>query len=273
MKGVRASECSPGQVAIMQPFINDCYHEEIRNDYAGLVRRIRAAMDETGLAVLENFIHPDFLAKLRATVDQLTPVCYGGGKRKPLIGGELKDTGFYEVCFSDFVIQLVNDILDAYNIHVEAADIHPAMNILVGEQGQDTVKGWHFDATYLTIAMPVVMPAPSGGRDGKFRIWPNVRRFSQSAWQNRLYWNLAKITLLRRIVKSCAINFVPGNLYFFYGFRSFHGTDDLDTNQVRANCLMNFGGPFFDLQKGRVVRYRIKAKPATFSRAASPQPQ
>jgi hypothetical protein len=60
------------------------------------------------VAVLESFIHPDFLATLRATVDQLTPVCYEGGKRKPLIAGDLKDTVFYEVAFSDFVIQLAS---------------------------------------------------------------------------------------------------------------------------------------------------------------------
>jgi hypothetical protein len=243
----------------MQRFINDCYYEEIRNDYAGLVRRIRTAMDETGLAVLEKFIHPDFLAELRSSVDQLTPLCYEGNKRKPLIGSELENTGFYELAFSDFVIQLANDILDAFNVHVEAADIHPAMNILVGEQGQDTVKGWHFDATYLTIAAPVVMPSPTGERDGKFRIWPNVRRFSQSPWQNRIYWKLAKIDWLRRVVRNFAINFVPGNLYFFYGFRCYHGTDELDTNQLRANCLINFGGPLFDLEKGKVINYSKKA--------------
>jgi hypothetical protein len=239
----------------MQRFINACYHDEIRNDYAGLVRRIRTAMDKTGLAVLENFLNLDFLAELRSSVDELTPLCYEGKKRKPLIGSDLQNTGFYEFAFSEFVIQLANDILEAFNVHVEAADIHPAMNILVGEQGQDTVKGWHFDATYLTIAMPVVMPSPTGERDGKFRIWPNVRQFSQSPLRNRLYWNLAKIVWLRRIVKNYTINFAPGSLYFFYGFRSYHGTEDLDADQVRANCLFNFGGPLFDLQKGKVVRY------------------
>jgi len=238
----------------MERFINNSYHDVICNHYAGFVRGLRHTLDETGLAVLENFIHPDFLAELRASVDQLTPLCYQGGKRKPLIGVELQNTGFWEVAFSDFVIQLANDILAAFNVRIEPSDIHPAMNILIGENGQDAVKGWHFDATYLTMAMPVIMPSAGAG-DGKFRIWPNVRRFSQSAWQNRMYWNLAKIDLLRRLVKNHAINFVPGNLYFFYGFRSYHGTEDLDTRQLRANCLVNFGGPLFDLEKGKIVRY------------------
>ena len=159
------------------------------------------------------------------------------------------------MAFSDFVIQLANDILAPFHVHLESSDIHPAMNILIGDQGQDTVRGWHFDATYLTIAMPVVMPSPNGTRDGKFRIWPNVRQFSQSSLQNKLYCNLFKLAAVRQLARSQAINFIPGNLYFFYGFRSYHGTEELDASQLRANCLINFGGPMFDLQKGKAIRY------------------
>jgi hypothetical protein len=239
----------------MERFISDTYKSVVEKDYAGFVDRIRAEMDETGMSVVENFLHPDFLTELRTSVDELTPICYQNGKRKYLVGTDLENTGFYEVAFSDFVVKLSNDILKAYHVQLEAADIHPAMNILVGDQGQDRVGDWHFDATYLTIAMPVVMPAPTGERDGKFRIWPNVRPFSQNKLQHRLYCQLAKTDLFQRMAKNYAINFVPGNLYFFYGFRSYHGTDELDTSKLRANCLINFGGPFFDLQKGKVIKY------------------
>ena len=255
MEKALGSSVQSSQAVVVPRFINSCYNEEIRNDYAGLVRRIRHTIDNTGLAVLENFIHPGFLAELRSSVVQLTPLSYASGTRKPLVGTDLQNTGFWEVTFSDFVIQLANDILEPFHVSVEAADIHSVLGILVGEKGQDSVGGWHFDATYLTMAMPVVMPPPTGERDGKFRIWPNVRRFSQSPWQNRLHANLFRIAFLRRRVKNFAVNFIPGNLYFFYGFRSYHGTDQLDPNQLRANCLINFGGPFFDLQKGKVVRY------------------
>ena len=247
----------------MKRFINDSYRDVIQQDYSGLVQRIRTTVDKEGIAVLENFIHPEFLAELRKSVDQLTPLSYQSGKRKPLRGSDLDNTVFSEVAFSDFMIRLVNDILASFNVHIEAADIHAVLGILIGEEGQDSINQWHFDATYLTVAMPIVMP-PAGERDGKFRIWPNVRRFSQSAWRNRLYWHLAKIGFLRRMVKHYAIKFVPGNLYFFYGFRSYHGTEELDARTLRANCLINFGGPFFDLEKGKVIRY---AKPA-----ASPAP-
>jgi hypothetical protein len=153
------------------------------------------------------------------------------------------------------MLKLSNDILKNYNVELESSDIHPAMNILVGDMGQDRVRAWHFDATYLTIAMPVVMPPACGEGDGKFRIWPNVRPFSQKAWENKLYYGVARTSLFQRMAKNYAINFVPGSLYFFYGFRSYHGTDALDTQHLRANCLINFGGPFFDLKKGKVIKY------------------
>jgi hypothetical protein len=239
----------------MERFINDTYESVIKNDYRGFVNGIRAQMDEKGLAVLDDFVHPDFLEELRGSVDQLTPLCYQNVKRKYLHGSDLQNTGFWEVAFSDFVLKLSNDILKNFNVQVESKDIHPLVNILLGDQGQDTVHGWHFDATYLTIAMPVVMPPPTGERDGKFRIWPNVRQFSQSKLQNKMYARLVKTNLFQRMAKNFAINFVPGSLYFFYGFRSYHGTDDLDGQQLRANCLINFGGPFFDLDKGKVVKY------------------
>jgi hypothetical protein len=239
----------------MERFISDTYQAMIQNDYPAFVERIRGEMNESGMAVLEGFLHPDFLAELRASVDELTPLCYQNGKRKYLVGEDLHKTGCWEVAFSDFVLQLTNDILKTFNVKLEPTDIHPAMNILVGDQGQDRVRDWHFDATYLTIAMPIVMPPPSGERDGKFRIWPNVRQFSQNKLQHKLYCNLAKTDLFQKMAKNYAINFVPGNLYFFYGFRSYHGTDELDALQLRANCLINFGGPFFDLQKGKVIKY------------------
>jgi len=242
----------------MERFINTNYLTAIQNEYPALVRRIRKQMDESGMAVLDGFLDPSFLEELRGNVDQLTPLCYQNGKRKYLIGGDLANTGFWEVAFSDFLLKLSNDLLKDFNIQVESGDIHPAMNILIGDNGQDTVHTWHFDATYLTIAMPVVMPAASSANDGKFRIWPNVRSFSQSDLMNKLYCNVAKTKVFQRLAKNYAINFVPGNLYFFYGFRSYHGTDDLDSRQLRANCLINFGGPMFDLRKGKVVKY---AKP------------
>jgi hypothetical protein len=237
-------------------FVDSAYQERIENDYSGLVRKVKRMLDDDGLAMLEDFIAPGFLAELQASITELIAKCYEGEKRRPLVGSDLEGTIFWEVTFSEFLMRFVNDLLADFRVNLEPGDVHPVLNILTGDKGQDAVEDWHFDATYLTIAMPIIMPLPTAQGDGKFRIWPNVRSFSQNGTLNKIYWNLAKIDLLRRMTRNVAINLVPGNLYFFYGFRCYHGVDKLDASELRANCLMNFGGPLFDLDRGKKIRYR-----------------
>jgi hypothetical protein len=239
----------------MSRFLSSSARELIERDYDGLVRAIKRDMDDKGLAVAQDFISPEFLAEMRSCADRLTPVCYEGGKRKPLIGAELDGTVFAEVAFSEFLLRLTNDLLAGFGVRLGRQDVYPAMNILLGPHGQALVKGWHFDATYLTVAVPVTMPPAAVPDSGQFRIWPNVRRFSQNKLFHRLYSNLMRLAVVRRLVKSYVINFIPGNLYFFYGFRSYHGTDLLDPDHKRVNCLINCGGPMYDRGNGRAHRY------------------
>jgi hypothetical protein len=237
-------------------FVDAAYQARIENDYSGLVRKLKRMLDHDGLATLEGFIAPGFLADLQASTKELIPKCYEGGKRRPLVGSDLEGTLFWEITYSEFLMRLVNDLLADFRIHLESGDAYPVLNILTSSKAQDAVEDWHFDATYITIAMPIIMPPPTAQGDGKFRIWPNVRPFSQSRMVDKIYWNLAKIDLIRRMTRNVAINLVPGNLYFFYGYRCYHGVDKLDASELRANCLMNFGGPLFDLDKGKKISYR-----------------
>jgi hypothetical protein len=235
-------------------FIAGAYRRQIRADYPRFVRELRGQL-ENGLATVENFIEPAFLAESQASIAPLAPRCYEGETRKPLNGDELAGTLFHEVAHAKFLRRLANDLLAGLKVYLEPQDIYPVLNILMGPKGQQQVHDWHFDATYLTIAMPVMVPTPGTPLDGKFRIWPNVRRFSQSLLLNRIYWSAARLAIVRRVVRSFAVNLIPGNLYFFYGFRCFHGVDALDPDQLRAVCLMNFGGPLFDREKGKRLKF------------------
>jgi hypothetical protein len=235
-------------------FIAQAYRMRIQADYAGFVRELSGQL-ENGLATVANFLEPAFLAELQASIAPLTPRCYTGEARKPLNGDELAGTLFHEVTCARFLRRLANDLLAGLQVHLEPEDIYPVLNILIGAKGQQQVHDWHFDATYLTIAMPVVVPTPGTPLDGRFRIWPNVRQFSQNMLLNRIYWKAARLAIVRRVVRNFAINLIPGNLYFFYGFRCYHGVDSLDPNQLRAVCLMNFGGPLFDREKGKRLKF------------------
>ena len=236
-------------------FIARAYRRRISADYPRFVRELRGQL-ENGLATVENFLEPAFLADLQASIAPLMPRCYAGEARKALNGDELAGTLFHEVTYANFLRRLANDLLDDLDVHLEPEDIYPVLNILAGPKGQQQVGDWHFDATYLTIAMPVIVPTAGTPLDGKLRIWPNVRGFSQSLLLNRIYWKTARLAIVRRMVRNFAVNLIPGNLYFFYGFRCYHGIDPLDPDQLRAVCLMNFGGPLFDRENGKRLKFR-----------------
>jgi hypothetical protein len=235
-------------------FITAEYRRRIRADYPGLVRELQLKLDD-GLATVENFLEPAFLSELQASIEPLIGRSVGGEERRPLIGRDLEGTLFHEVTYSGFLARLANDLLAKFRVHLEPADIYPVLNILRGQQGQGPVNAWHFDATYLTIAMLVIVPVPGTRQGGKFRIWPNVRSFSQNLALNRLYWNLVRLKIVHRNLRNFAVNLTPGNLYFFYGFRCYHGIGELDPEQLRAVCLMNFGGPLFDRARGKRIYY------------------
>jgi hypothetical protein len=140
---------------------------------------------------------------------------------------------------------LSNLILRPFGYRVDKTDVYPTMNILQGPKARDAINGFHFDATFITLAMPIIMPDANLPRRGSFRIWPNVRRFSTGWARNKFFCRIMTTPILRDRFRQLTIDFEPGNLYFFYGFRSWHGTGDLDEASLRANCLLNVGGPFF----------------------------
>jgi hypothetical protein len=223
------------------------------NNHARFIREIKNDLDTRGIAVLPDFFTLAAMEKMREAVHDRYEICLGGPVRKPLVGGELEGSIFFEVAFSDFVQDVCNSIMRPFGYHVDRSDVHPALNILQGPKARDAIHGYHFDATFLTLAVPVIMPDPTSPRPGAFRIWPNVRRFSSGWLREKFYSRVMKTSWLRDLFPSLTVNFVPGNLYFFYGFRSWHGTGDLDDQSLRANCLINVGGPSFFRERKKTL--------------------
>jgi hypothetical protein len=43
---------------------------------------------------------------------------------------------------------------------------------------------------------------------------------------------------------ATAVAMKPGNIYFFWGYRSIHANEPCDPNQIRATALLHFGDPY-----------------------------
>jgi hypothetical protein len=235
----------------MHDVIRDGHRADFMMDERGYAERVSRQLDTRGIAVLEEFFTATGLEKMRKVVRDSHEHCLGGSARRHLTGGELDGTIFFDFAKSEFVQTLSNMVLRQFGYQVDRDDVYPVLNLLLGQKSTNAIRQYHFDATFLTLALPVIMPDTDSSRRGSFRIWPNVRRFSTNRLEEKLYWRLMRIPWLRDRFSAVTVDFKPGNLYLFYGFRSWHGIDDLDERFMRANCLINVGGPFFYLRKHR----------------------
>jgi hypothetical protein len=235
----------------MNEMIQPQYWVSIQNDPRAVARKVKHDIDTRGVAVLQDFFTPKALDLMRHTALERYEYCLGSEVRKPLIGDDLLGTIFFQIAKSDWVQAVSNPILRPFGYHVDKDDVYCAMNILHGAKSRDGIYGYHFDATLLTLAVPVIMPNPNSERRGPFRIWPNVRQFSTGWFQEKYYWRIMRVRRLRNRFPTFTVDFRPGDLYLFYGFRSWHGVDDLDETSLRVNCLINVGGPYFQKMKNK----------------------
>jgi hypothetical protein len=53
------------------------------------------------------------------------------------------------------------------------------------------------------------------------------------------------------------IKMVPGNIYFFWGYRSIHANEACDPTKVRATALFHFANPHAGSNLGSTVRRLI----------------
>ena len=93
---------------------------------------------------------------------------------------------------------------------------------------------------------------PRRGAPGDLVIFPNMRRVRPSYLLNLLdkvmFENKPAQALLRRLARkrrfgATAIRLTPGDIYFFWGYRSLHANEVCDPGELRATALLHYGNP------------------------------
>jgi hypothetical protein len=129
-------------------------------------------------------------------------------------------------------------------------EYYQVLRCLTGETGQSHSMRFHFDSYLVTGLLPIEVPA--GKSNGELILLPNVRpiraRYSSNLADKALLDNPLTQRVLRKIAARQADRFVrialkPGDLYFFWGYRSVHTNAPSDTDKVRATALFHFGNP------------------------------
>jgi hypothetical protein len=126
-----------------------------------------------------------------------------------------------------------------------------ALRVIAGPRGEGDAFWFHYDASVVTMVVPIFMPDAEPGNAGELVGLFNKRPFrrfvlanivDKAVGQSRFY----RRHILRRL--DCTdylqrVDMEVGNLYLFWGYRSLHGNMPCQSGALRATLLVHFGRP------------------------------
>jgi hypothetical protein len=214
------------------------------------ITELVAEMNTKGFGVLPGYVQPADLAKLRSFVEGA--VSAAGEQYVSFTGVEpVKGTLLQLLSSSPSFASLLHQVYElGAGVPAPHQSLYQVLRCLKGESGLKHALLFHYDSYVVTALLPVIIPTE--GLTGKLVMAPNTRPIRSSYLFNLIDKIILdnKVTqfLLRKahrsgLLKLTQISMVPGNLYFFWGYRSVHGNEACDPDKIRATALFHFGDP------------------------------
>jgi hypothetical protein len=212
-----------------------------------------ADMNRVGFGVLSGYLEPADLENLRQFVE--TAVAAAGGEYVVFTGEEaVAGTLLEKLSASPCFVYLLHQVYEQGSGRAAPnQSLYQVLRCLKGESGLKHALRFHYDSYVVTALLPVIIP--SQGSAGHLVMAPNWRPVRSSYLFNLLdkiiLDNRATQFLLRHafrsgLLKLKQIPMVPGNLYFFWGYRTVHANEACDPDKIRATALFHFGDPHAD---------------------------
>lgn len=240
--------------------------------------RLFSELSDKGFACIDDGVSPEFLARLRAKVDALLED--HNHKFFSLINPGKIEGGVFEEAEADkSFVGLLRNLTE--RLHSRAAaedfDLYSVLRVIGEQAPAGGAYELHYDATVLTVLMPIFIPATGEeGTRGELVVQPNRRPYRSSA-----LINLAEKAVLQNPIafrryarryrkrREGLVNLKPGNLYAFAGYRTFHGNLPCRPGEKRATLIFHFGNPHAnDRVLDWVKRLRQLREERRLSRAA-----
>jgi hypothetical protein len=233
------------------------YRELADDEVASLVREI----DRSGYAVLRQYVPQADIERLRVFVHEA--VAAAGGSYVALTGDTpVSNTALGAMARSAGLKRIFRR---AYELAASAPakddGYHQVLRCLTGDVGQKHSLQFHFDSYVVTALLPIEVPA--GKNTGELLLLRSVRPIRTSYLANLADKVILDNPLTQRVLRNIAtrqadrfvrIPMVPGDLYFFWGYRSVHTNTPCDPDKVRATALFHFGDPHSDSRLKKLLR-------------------
>jgi hypothetical protein len=129
-------------------------------------------------------------------------------------------------------------------------NFYQVLRCLSGQSGQKNSLIFHYDSYIVTALIPIRIP--SSGQSGDLLMLPNTRKVRRTylfnaldkvVLDNRLTQAVLRKTATSRKLPLTRVKMTPGNIYFFWGYRSVHTNEPCDPDKVRATALFHYANP------------------------------
>lgn len=126
-----------------------------------------------------------------------------------------------------------------------------AVRIVAGPHADGDAWWFHYDASVVTMVVPLFIPDAEPGRSGELVGYFNKRPFRRSVLVNifdKIVHQSARFR--QRILESLGRSHGPtvvdmnvGDVYLFWGYRSLHANMPIASGQRRVTLLIHYGQP------------------------------
>ncbi len=214
------------------------------------IKELASAIDDNGFACLTDYVEPQKLSNMRSFVSDA--IAKSHGRYASFRGAEeMAGSSLNDMAHSTPFEDLMRGIYEAGTGRLAPnTDFHQILRCLSGEDMTTHSLRFHYDSYVLTALIPIEIPA--NGRRGDLLIIPNARNIRNSYAANLMDKVLLDNSLSQKWFKRKAarsvsdivrLSLVPGNLYFFWGYRSIHTNEACDPDRVRATALFHYADP------------------------------
>ncbi|WP_173578435.1 hypothetical protein [Acetobacter fallax] len=245
-----AETCDDGKDAFdIFPFLSD-----------DVLTNVVEEMNTSGFGVVRGCINPEILMPAVRFIEER--VAASGGEYVAFAGSDALAGTFLAGLSSSPSFRAACETLYRKGTGLRAPDtpFYQLLRCLSGGTGKQHSFYFHYDSYVLTVLLPIVIP--SDGRAGDLVMIPNMRRLRKTyagnlidkvMLENRVVQKGLKIFVSSGWLPATRVRMIPGNAYFFWGYRSIHANEPCDPDRTRATALFHYVNPHAE----SVVRERL----------------
>lgn len=211
-------------------YLNQKY-ASIGSDAAHAAKLAREML-ERGFVALPEFLNQEASEQLHALVADRS--------RAWDKNEELKGTIAYDIAHSDEIVALSQALYDARcTITGEEPVVINEKDQVVGlpykdsrDEKENKVTAYHYDATYINLLLPLVLPEKPGTNNGNLVLFPNLRNEKRPKIVSKVIARLLRhIPALRPLYGFADVHYEVDTMYLFFGDRCFHGVNPIQSGE------------------------------------------